>query len=658
MYQLYRELPSVAPLLASLFRKLDQSPDNPRSHFELGEAAYEAGLIQLSMECFLRVTEIAPHVEAGFFNLGNAFFDLGQFDDARKAYEQAFKLKPDHGTLNNLGNSFAAMKEWEKAVQAFDRAISLSGCPPIQARTAMSNKGKTLVAAEDWDGALENYRQAIQRFPDDIEFLVLKAKCHRQRFEFGKGVECLVEALVASPNNPELLCQIADLNFARGRTMESLLCLNQAFQVLPPPVALQSRRLQLLNYCVPTTPERILNETTQWANSLSRTELNSTNEPSGKTLEIDISIPSTPFRRVGILCRDLATRGLRDWLPVCLAHCDPVRQQWILYCDQPVDLESQDLLVHAGCRLEDTSRLSNTDLASRIKTHELTVLVDMIGHGHFTRLEVFAKKPAPIQVSWCSFPMTSGLTHMDFIWSDEVSIPPESEGYFSEQVIRFPQSSFCFQPSCSIDLQMQHETTPSPFSVGFLSRPEQLSEPLIEAIELILERIPDAELVFIGQSYRDPAFQSEIRARFFNSAIVSGRIRFECFESASDELKSYQQLSVSLDPFFVSSPQRAFESLWMGVPVVTCPNPRLSGRGTASILNGLHRESWIANSRSHYVDAVMQLAECRTLRRSRRAELRSELLASPMCDIATLAQNIQAVLDESIHRIKLAKKTR
>lgn len=653
---MYREQPSVAPLLASLFQKLDQSPDNPRSHFELGEAAYEAGAFQLSRECFLRVTEIAPHVEAGFFNLGNALFDLGQFNDARRAYEQAFNLKPDHGTLNNLGNSFAAMKQWEKAIQAFDRAISLAGCPPMQARTAMSNKGKALVSAENWDGALENYRQAIQRFPDDIEFLVLKAKCHRQRFEFGKGVECLVDALVASPNNPELLCQIADLNFARGRTMESLLCMSQAFNVLPPPVALQSRRLQLLNYCVPTTPERILNEATHWANSLGRKELNSTKELSGKTLEKDISIPSTPLRRVGILCRDLPTRGLRDWLPVCLAHCDPARQQWILYCDQPVELESQDLLVHAGCQFEDTSRLSNTDLASLIKTHELTVLVDMIGHGHSTRLEVFARKPAPIQVSWCAFPMTSGLTQMDFIWADEVSIPLDLAEYFSEQVIRFPQSSFCFQPCSSISLKMEPAATQSPFCVGFLGQPEQISDPLIEAMRLILDSTQDAELVFIGQSYRDSAFQSEIRARFHNTAIVSGRIRFECFESAMDELKSYQQLSVSLDPFFVSSPQRAFESLWMGVPVVTRPDTRLSGRGTASILKAIHRETWIANSQSEYVDKVKQLAKRRTFWRSKGAELRSELLASPMCDIASLAQNVQAALDESINRISLAKK--
>ena len=657
LYQFYRNLPIVAPSLASLFQKVDQSPNSPRSHFELGEAAYQAGLLQLSVECFSNVTKLAPHVEAGFFNLGNVFFDLREFNKAKQAYEQAFSRNPDSGTLNNLGNSYAEMQDWRNASLTFERALSLPGSSPEQVRKSRSNLGKALLAAANWDGALENYRQAILQFPNEIEFLALKANCHHQKFEFGKAIECLVEALAASPNNPELLCQIANVNFCRGRTIEALLCMNQAFSILSPPANLQSRRLQMLAFCAPATPEQMRNEASDWA-----TALNHSSKKSIPKLAIadgeKIASSSNSPRQVGILCQSLPIRGLNDWLPDCLGQCDAARVQWTLFCDSSVDSETRAALARTGCQLEETSRLSDDDLISLIQNHKIALLIDMIGHGLSTRLQVIARKPAPIQITWCAFPMMSGLTEMDFIWSDQVAIPPESEKHFSERVIRFPESSFCFQPYRPINLQTQHKSSKSPFLCVFLGQPEQISAPLIEAMRSILVCIPDAEIVFNGIAYRDTAFQSEIRERFENMKEMPSRVRFESFESAEDELNSYQQFDVTLDPFLVSSPQRSFEALWMGVPVVTLLDERLSSRSTASILNSLHRRDWIATSQSEYVNAVKQLADGRSIWRTKRALIRDELLASPMCDSSLIARSIESAIDETLRQFHFATKPR
>ena len=135
-----------------------------------------------------------------------------------------------------------------------------------------------------------------------------------------------------------------------------------------------------------------------------------------------------------------------------------------------------------------------------------------------------------------------------------------------------------------------------------------------------------AELVFIGEAYRDSAFQFEIREKIERQTVESSRVRFQSFDLAVNELDAYQQLDVSLDAFLVNSPQRALESLWMGVPVITLADDRLSGRGTASILHSLNRKAWIANTQSDYIEMAKQLAENRIQIRSQRAELRAELL--------------------------------
>lgn len=652
LYKSYRNIPDLAPSLTRLLEKLDLSADNPRSHFDLGEATYQAGMLKWSVECFLKVTDLAPNVEAGFFNLGNAYFDLQEFANAKQAYERAFQLNPDAGTLNNLGNSYAAMADWQNAIQTFERALSLGDGIPAQVRTARSNLGKALLAASDLDGAINNYRQAILQFPKDVEFHSLQANCHQQKFEFGKAVACLAKALEVSQNNPELLCQIANVNFCRGRALESVLCMNQAFSIVSPPSRLQSRRLQMLSFCPPATPQRLFRETREWANSLQSQPKNTGPNDTGPNDTGIVSYQNQPLQ-IGILCHTLTTRGLIDWLPDCLGKCNPAKFQWTLFCDTPVSSDPNAKLAQAGIKLESTSRLSDRELTSLIENHQIDLLIDMIGHGFSTRLPVIAKKPAPIQASWSAFPLTSGLSQMDFIWSDHVAIPGESEKFFSERVVRFPTSSLCFQPSYSIDLQVPSQSSTTPFRCGFLGQPEQISELWIEAIQSIMVSIADAELVFVGTAYRDPAFQSEIRQKFENIPESPGRVQFEIYESAEDELRSYQNLDVTLDAFLVSSPQRSFESLWMGVPVVTPIDERLSGRSTASILMTLQRKDWIASNQSEYCNAIKQIAECRHAWRANRASLRAELLASPMCDPTRISRNIEQAIDETLKQFQL-----
>ncbi|MEQ1826389.1 MAG: tetratricopeptide repeat protein [Pirellula sp.] len=639
-----------------MFQKLDESPDSPRSHFELGEAAHRAGMLQLSVECFSEVTKLAPHVEAGFFNLGNVFFDLKEFQNAMIAYEQAFQRKPDAGTLNNMGNALAGMQDWGNAVLMFDRALAMADCAPEDANIAFRNKGNALIAAGDWENAIENYRKANLRFPSDTGFLGLKARCHRHRYEFGKAMECLVQAIVVSPDHPDLLCQIADLNFMRGRTVESLLCMNQAFSIKPPPHSLHSQRLRMLTYCAPATPERILQEASSWATSQSNQNSISTSTPTVSSSVIDMNQFMNGPVRVGILCGALTSRGLGDWLPHYLIHAGPSMLHWFVYCDQPVDHETRDLLNRAGCRWAETAQLSDSDAASLIKSDQLDLLIDTIGHGHATRLQVISRRPAPVQVAWCAFPMTSGVTQMDFIWSDQVSLPAESEKFFSEEVIRFPQSSHFFMPSCELGLKTDSGELNSPFRCGFLGLPEQISDRMVETMSIVLERIPDAELVFISPAYRDTAFQAEVRARIEKQSHEPSRIRFLSFDSNPAELETYQQLDVCLDSYFVNSPLRAFESLWMGVPVITPADDRLSGRGTASILSSLNKRAWIAYTPSDYIEAVRQLAQNRSIIRSQREKLRSDLLSSCLCNLELLATNVHHAIHETLRRTNSTKK--
>ena len=646
-YQVYRNSQGIASELGPLFQSVEESPGNPRCHFDLGVAAQQRGFSQLAMECFSQVTQLAPDVEAGFFNLGNVLFDLKRFDEARNAYEHCLKIKPESGTLNNLGNCFAAMKDWEQSIWAFDQALKLPGCPPKDAYLAFRNKGKALTASGDWEAACENYQVACGAFPNDLDFLSSKAQGHQFCYEFGKATECLMQAIAVSPNHPDLLCQIADLNFAKGRITESLLCLDHAFAIQPPTCALHSQWLRLLTHYEHASPERLLAEAKRWALSLSEPNAKPLTVPKGKA-------GNHPFR-IGIVCGSLQPGGLFDWLLSAFSQQDPLRFEWTFYCDQTKAGVVSEGLSSTAHQIVETAQLSDDEFAALIQSGQLDVLIDTIGHGNQTRLRVFAMKLAPIQASWCAFPMTSGLNEMDFIWADAITIPPESEDYFTEQVIRFPHSLYGYVPPCSLDLKIAHVETDSLFSCGFLGLPETLTEVFAATLATILSSVVDAELVFIGPAFRDASFQEEIRTKIARQSIEPSRIRFPVVKTAQEDFHAYQKLDVALDAFPMGSPGRALESLWMGVPVVTLLGERSCGRGVASILNSLKKNAWIANSPSEYVEAVTQIADNRSVHRSQRQLLRSELLASPLCDIARRTQNIEDALTEMVQRTRFPK---
>ena len=645
-YQVYRNSHGIASELGPLFHRVDQSPGNPRSHFELGVAAQQTGLMQLALECFAQVTQLAPDVEAGFFNLGNVLFEMRRFDEARCAYEHCLKIKLDSGTLNNLGNCFAAMRDWEQSIRAFDQALKVPGCPLEDAYLAFRNKGKALAASGDWEAACENYQAACGVFPNDLDFLCGKAKGHQLRYEFGQAMECLMQAIAVSPNHPALLCQIADLNFAKGRITESMLCLDHAFSSQPPTCAWHSQWLRMLTHYEHASPERLLDETNRWALSLSKL--------SAKPMAIPQAQNGNRPLRIGIVCGSLQPRGLFDWLPSALILGDPLRCEWTFYCEETKAGVISDALSTMAHQVVQTAQLSDEDLAALIESSQLDVLIDTIGHGHQTRLRVFAMKPAPIQASWCAFPLTSGLKEMDYIWADAITIPPASEDSFTEQVIRFP-SLFCFVPPSLLDLDFAQPEADSRFSCGFLGLPETLTEAFMEWLATVLSNIADAELAFIGSAYRDAAFQEEIRTRIANQSIEPNRIRFPFVKTAEDEFHAYQKLDVALNAFPVGSTQRAFESLWMGVPVLTLLDERFSGRGVASILDSLKKKEWIAHSPNEYFEAVKQIADNRSVHRSQRQQLRSELLASPLCDIARMNQNIEGAVTEMVRRSRFVK---
>ena len=85
-------------------------------------------------------------------------------------------------------------------------------------------------------------------------------------------------------------------------------------------------------------------------------------------------------------------------------------------------------------------------LAEQIRADRIDILFDLAGHTARNRLLVFARKPAPIQITWAGYVGTTGLTAMDYLLADRYEVPPGAERHYRERVLRMPDGYVCYDP--------------------------------------------------------------------------------------------------------------------------------------------------------------------------------------------------------------------
>jgi predicted O-linked N-acetylglucosamine transferase (SPINDLY family) len=285
-----------------------------------------------------------------------------------------------------------------------------------------------------------------------------------------------------------------------------------------------------------------------------------------------------------------------------------------------------------------TRGLSDEALAERIRADAIDVLVDVAGHTVGNRLGVFARKPAPVSLSWLGYGYTTGLSAIDHYLTDAASVPAGSEHLFSEAPWRLPVG-FVYRPTAGMG-----EPGPLPaltnghVTLGTLTRAVRVNARCVRVWSAILHRLPAARLVIDSRSYVDPAAQQALRERFAAQGIAAERLSIGYHSPPWDVLRG---IDIGLDCFPHNSGTTLFESLYLGVPFVTLAGRASVGRLGCSILQGLGRAAWIAEDEAGYIARVLALAQDLPALAATRAALRAQLRASPLMDEAGFARHVE-----------------
>jgi predicted O-linked N-acetylglucosamine transferase (SPINDLY family) len=314
------------------------------------------------------------------------------------------------------------------------------------------------------------------------------------------------------------------------------------------------------------------------------------------------------------------------------------------------DVEAEDELTTRLRGLADawrrTASLTNDELEERIRADRIDILVDLAGHTTGgLRLPLFARKPAPVQVTWLGYLNTTGLAAMDYRISDARACPGWMDAYHSERVVRLPHSQWCYDP-----LGSWPEVGPLPAGAGgaitfgsFNNLPKVVPE-VLALWGRLLREVPESRLIMVG------AGLNQIGARFAERLAAGGadptRVQFFDRLPLNRYFGLHNSIDINLDSFPFTGGTTTFHSLWMGVPIVTLAGRHVASRGGASILHVLGLQELVADSEQRYVEIAVSLAADRPRLAKLRASLRERLRRSELMDAARYTSALESAYRE------------
>jgi predicted O-linked N-acetylglucosamine transferase (SPINDLY family) len=527
----------------------------------------------------------------------------GELAQAARLYREILDECPDTApALTNLGSILRQEGQLEDAILHLQRAAAL----PHSNEHAAYNLGNALRAAGRHGESVAAFRLAVTRKPDWVLAYCNLGVALADAGDREAAEAALHQALVLEPGHA-----LARDNLA----------------------ALISSRLMRLQY-QPMVEESILTTLALEYGAL---------RPAAEHLPTRQRNTGEPLR-VGFLSPDLCDHPVGMFLLPLLQYLDRQRIQPVLYSTGGRNDITRRALQQLGVWV-DVAHLDDASLLNILRNHPLDALIDLSGHTAGHRLPVFARRAAPIQISWLGYFATTGVPAMDYVLMDEWHVPAGAELQFTEQVVRLPHSRFCYQP-----VAFAPEVSPPPclsrgyVTFGSFNNTDKYHAGVFDLWARILASLPDARLVLKWRSYDDESVRARTLAAFLERGVAPDRIELRPFSFHVNLLKEYADVDIALDPFPFTGGQSSCEALWMGVPVVTLPGERPVSRQTYAFLSLIGLPGLVAQDEADYVRIVRQLAadpeQLQTLRHSLRGRMRQ----SPLCDAQQFAHTWASTL--------------
>lgn len=539
-------------------------------------------------------------------------------NDPLKALEylvQGLKLKPDYQPgWNMLGEVYRSVGRQHESEGCFMRALAIA---PLQA-LAWNNLANTYLDGHVLDEAEKVMRVALELNSEDPSLWCNLGNILSAGKRLREALDAYRTSQHVKHDYKPVLINLAGVESHFGNLDRSIELLREAMEI---PGA-STNLLFIANYHADWTGEQIY----QLYREATR------DYPARRYSDFPNARQAQRRLRIGYVSPDFRAHVCAMFIEPLLSHHDKSQVEVFAYSLA----KREDAVTERFMGFADHWRhcvgLADELIAEQIRADGIDILVDLAGHTANSRLQVFALKPAPIQVSWwMGFAFGTGLQQVDYFLADEQMLPPGCESSFAEQLWRMPAPAVAYVPPERMQVEVRELPALSNGYVTFgsLTRPIRLNHRVVRVWSELLKRVPNSRLKLDSSFFSDESLCEHFLAEFGKQGIAAERVQLGYTPSATEALSG---MDIALDCFPHNSGTTLYESLYMGLPVVSLRDRPSMGRVGALILHGAGFDEWIADTEQQYLDKLVALASDLPALAELRSGLRQRMLDSKLCD--------------------------
>jgi len=335
--------------------------------------------------------------------------------------------------------------------------------------------------------------------------------------------------------------------------------------------------------------------------------------------------------RVAYLSGDFRAHAVAYFVMPLLAARDRERFEVVCYHTLAEEDERTAEMRALADRWQPVHALSDDALAALIHADAVDILVDLAGLTLGHRMRVLARRPAPVQVSYLGYLGTTGLDALAYRITDARADPPGADRWYSETLVRLPDTFWCFQPHPAMpDPIAPADRGDGPIVFGSFNRLAKVRPEMLRLWGRVLAQVPGSELWFADVP-SDEAHR-RLAERLAEAGVAADRVKTWGRLPPQPYWDLIRRADIALDTFPYNGGATTCECLWLGVPVVTRAGAMGFARSGASILGGIGLPELVAESDEDYVAAAVALATDRARLRAIQGGLRERMRRSPLLD--------------------------
>lgn len=346
---------------------------------------------------------------------------------------------------------------------------------------------------------------------------------------------------------------------------------------------------------------------------------------------------------IGWVSADFRAHSVAHFLlPLLPALAQSPSLRLVAYANNPLSDAVTHEMQGYFAQWQEVSSLSDEALAAQIRQDGIDILIDLSGHTAGNRLLTFARKPAPIQLSWLGYLNTTGLTAIDYYLADAYLLPPgQLDDQFSETLVQLPVNATFAPDTQAPDVNVLPALHNGFMTFGCFNRLNKITRATVQHWAAVMQAVSDSRMVIGGVGAEDST--QHLQQWFADAGIEASRIRYLPRSEMATYLQQYHAVDICLDTFPSNGVTTTAHALWMGVPTLCVAGDRMASRGAMAMMQHMGLQSFVAADADALLTQAIQLCADVSALAELRAQMRQRFNDSLLANPGLQAQALQQV---------------